>query len=395
MKDLKFIAALSFSLIFPSVGQVYKYFHILGLLLYVVGVPLTLIILKKYFLRRFFRVIDFKKAWLLFGATFLFLIALFFIIYPIVDSGVIGGGSDTDDALDVAVSSLLSGHYPYYARNYLDNEVTQLPGKIFLAIPFVLLGRSAYQNIFWIAALFVFLTIFFKDPRHSLILIWVLLFLSPGVMQAFLTGSAMLANGIYIMIFTLLLYRSASGSKSPNPACFAYAVLLGIGLSSAINFLLIAPVLFAGLARQRGIKCAIQLLSVSLLTFLAVTTPFYLFDPAHFPPFTTTNVFKWTRPVVPHARLVMPLICAAFSLFIAARCKGRSEENLLVGCAFTQLIPITLLMGIVVFVLRDMDKLPLFGYGLIFVFFMAPALWLRLISREGLFKSFTANEISY
>jgi len=80
----------------------------------------------------------------------LLLIAAFIVLYPVARSGLFGPGSDRDDALNVALQALLSGHYPYYAQTYLGNPPTPMPGALLLALPFFALGTSAWQNLFWL-----------------------------------------------------------------------------------------------------------------------------------------------------------------------------------------------------------------------------------------------------
>ena len=79
-----------------------------------------------------------------------------------------GKGSDADDALNLAVNELLHGRYPFYARTYLDNPVANLPGTIFLAVPFALLGNSAYQNFFWLMVFFIAVSLSVRSWRLGL-----------------------------------------------------------------------------------------------------------------------------------------------------------------------------------------------------------------------------------
>jgi hypothetical protein len=76
-------------------------------------------------------------------------------LYPHVNTHIPGHGSDSDDALVVGVRLLLHGHYPYYGRTYLGNEISDFPGQLLMAVPFVLLGSVALQNVFWLGAFFV------------------------------------------------------------------------------------------------------------------------------------------------------------------------------------------------------------------------------------------------
>ncbi len=73
----------------------------------------------------------------------------FAVVYPIADSGVVAGGSDRDEALDIAVEELLNGRYPYHRRTEVSGphalggtRISPLPGSFLLATPFVLFGAS-------------------------------------------------------------------------------------------------------------------------------------------------------------------------------------------------------------------------------------------------------------
>jgi hypothetical protein len=70
------------------------------------------------------------------------LILLFGLIYPSASSGKFGGGSDRDEALNIAVNELLKGEYPYYERTYVSgrphetgmdgNMISPFPGELFM-----------------------------------------------------------------------------------------------------------------------------------------------------------------------------------------------------------------------------------------------------------------------
>src|SRR2546426_7380654 len=79
-------------------------------------------------------------------------LALFIVLYPMADSGLLGPGSDRDDALNVALQTLLVGHYPYGATTYLGNPPTPMPGALILALPFSFLEtvrcRISYGFLF-------------------------------------------------------------------------------------------------------------------------------------------------------------------------------------------------------------------------------------------------------
>ena len=82
------------------------------------------------------------------------LVAVFAVGVPVSANLVLGVGSDRANALDVALSELAGGRYPYAATTYLQNPITPLPGALVLAAPFrFLLGTAAWQNVAWTALL--------------------------------------------------------------------------------------------------------------------------------------------------------------------------------------------------------------------------------------------------
>ena len=81
--------------------------------------------------------------------------AAYALVYPVANTHAPGAGSDDDDALNVATHALFRGGFPYAVRTYLGNAVHHLPGAFVLASPFVLLGTSALQNLFWLPVFFV------------------------------------------------------------------------------------------------------------------------------------------------------------------------------------------------------------------------------------------------
>jgi uncharacterized membrane protein len=60
-----------------------------------------------------------RTTWLLVILTFVVLTAAVVVIYPIANSGIVGGGSDVDDGLSLGVRELWAGRYPYTARAHI------------------------------------------------------------------------------------------------------------------------------------------------------------------------------------------------------------------------------------------------------------------------------------
>lgn len=77
-------------------------------------------------------------------------VTAFAVLFPHFNSQLPGHGSDRDDALNTAIAAVLHGEYPYARTTYLGNPITPLPGAL-LALPFWLLGNSAFQAVAWLA----------------------------------------------------------------------------------------------------------------------------------------------------------------------------------------------------------------------------------------------------
>src|SRR5690348_5285103 len=137
MKTPRFVSPgtlliLALSLVVPSVGAVQKYTGLPGLAGYTAAVVVALVVGYRYVIPWLVSALSARRVAWLAGATFLALVVIFAIVYPIANSGVVGGGTDRDEALNIAVQELLSGRYPYYPKTYLQAPISPLPGSILL-----------------------------------------------------------------------------------------------------------------------------------------------------------------------------------------------------------------------------------------------------------------------
>jgi hypothetical protein len=333
-------------LLVPSLAVVQKFSGLAGVVAYAAVV--SLVFLAGY--RRGFRIFmsrisESAVPWLA-AATFLGLVAIFFVVYPLADAGIVGGGSDRDEALNIATTELLHGHYPYYERTYLGHLITPMPGALLLAIPFVLIGNSAYQNLFWLSVFFLSARSFLKDGRLALLLLWTILALSPVVLDALVTGSDYLANSLYVMLFVVWMVSATSRSNHSVAQLVALAVLLGIGFSSRLNFATILPLVFSALVVVAGWKTALKYFAVTCATSVAITLPFYLYDPQGFSPLlTSASKLGAFQSVAPFVNIIVPLVTGVISLALAAQSANRDLTTMLRNCAIVLVFPI--LCGIV------------------------------------------------
>ena len=313
------IVGLALSLSIPSLAILQKYFHIVGVIAYIAIVFIALYLLTKYryLIAKLASKASTRQIYGLAAITFLILLITFFLIYPKAGSRTYGHGSDCDDAINIATTRLLHGQYPYYFRTYLGNAVSPLPGSLILAIPFVLLGNSAYQNIFWLLMFFIAMKFYLEDERSALLLLWIILALSPVVLHQIVTGIDYLSNSLFIMLFIMWLVKSTARTEPGNWKIIIPAILLGIGFSTRANFLLLLPLIFFALTKTAGWQKAILYTGIICFTFALVTFPFYLYDPKSFSPLLTKYQLKQFESIIPYIDLIIPLITGIIALLLA------------------------------------------------------------------------------
>jgi hypothetical protein len=334
------LIACAFWLAFPSIGTVLKYLGVPGLVAYAAVVLAALWVIRAWVLPRLTSYLTERQALVLGAVTLLGLIAAFVWLHPMVDVIRPGHGSDRNEALNLATAELLHGRYPYYPRTHLGNPISPLPGSLLLAAPFVWLGDSAYQTFAWLAVFFVAARHQLRDSRPALLLAWVALALSPVVVQEIVTGGDLLANSIYVLVFILALLRRPERSSA-----WLYAVLLGIGLSSRANFLLLLPLVSSALAQRVGWGRALKLTAASCATFAVVTVPFYLADPRGFSPLHTMHKFDAASSSFPFGGVVVLLLDAALAVTLSLRRWSSSRGAFLRTCATVLALPVVCMVA--------------------------------------------------
>jgi hypothetical protein len=325
------------------------------------------------------------------AATFLALVVIFAIVYPIANSGVVGGGTDRDEALNIAVQELLSGRYPYYPKTYLQAPISPLPGSILLAMPFVLLGNSAYQNIFWLGAFFFVVAWYFNDRRVALLLLWTVLALSPLFWQEFVTGGDLLANSLFICVFTILMAKTHLEPHFKPWQRIAAALLLGVGLASRLNYMLILLPICSSLWQSRGWRVAVAYTALACLTAALIALPFYFYDPAGFSPLHTFRKVDQFSALLPFAGSLIVILAGLAALLLALR-PLRGGAAFFRACALPQAIPIA--AGLVFYALARRLDYTFPGYGFSFLWFGVLAAWLQMDQTHVLYSHPDALETS-
>jgi len=247
-------------------------------------------------------------------ATLAVLAVVFVLVYPHANTHVPGRGSDRDDAADLGARALLHGHWPYYGRTYLGNPVSQLPGLLLLAAPFVALGHSAYAAFFWLPVLFGLLWLLRGDPKAPLLLLWLVLVASPVLVRELVTGGDLIANTVSVMLGTYLVGVALSDGR--RVWLVGASLFLGFVLSSRLNFLFVLPPLLVLAWRRSSVETAGAVLTLVAAGFCAVTLPFYL-GHRSFPPFSASDLLRGFDGAVPGGQWLVIAVGIGLSVVLA------------------------------------------------------------------------------
>lgn len=308
------VISLCTCLILPSIHTVHKYLGSLGLTIFIVLGCIFILLLCVYGIEIIMKTVSERVSLGLSGSIFILLIALFTTLYPYADNGSIGGGSDRDDALNIAASKLWETGYPYNSLTNLENPITPSPGAILLSLPFALLGNAAYQNFFWIVVSYFAAIKFLKDSRLALIFLAAVT-MTPVTLIQLVTGGDLVTNTLYILVPIMLLLRSDTRDPKTLKKTIPLAVLLGIGLSSRANYLLLIPLLAGVFLFDKDWKTVLVYLIIPILTFLIVTVPFYLINPEGFSPMHTIEKLPSTSTIFPSA-ITIPVSALIITLLL-------------------------------------------------------------------------------
>ena len=335
------VLILALLIAFPSTGFVQKYAGLPGVAAYV-AIVIGLVFLTTASVKRL-------APWLVRHFRVLVAVAVaglaagFVVLHPFEDGRGPGKSSDRNEGLEIAVNRMVNGETPYYPSNPQAGPLSVLPGSIVLAGPFAALGNSGYQNVFWLGAFLIAASRFFKDQALGLYLLAVPLALSLAAQYEFVSGGDLIANGIFVAIFFLCALEAWSQPASSIWLRVLTALLLGVGLASRANFILLVPLFSATVWRMAGLRKAIAATSLVVVAMASITLPFYLHDPAGFTPLLTRQKLTFADQVVPWASKAMigvTLLTAIVSACVLLR--HRPGDPLIAffrGCAVVTLAP--------------------------------------------------------
>jgi hypothetical protein len=368
-RDLWILALL---LAFPSTGFIQKYTGMPGVAAYVAGV-IALVFMTAHLTRSIAPWLDLHFRSLAVLAIAM-MAAGFVVLHPLEDDRGPGKSSDRDEGLEMAVTRLAGGETPYYPSNKVAGPLSVLPGSILLASPFVALGNSGYQNVFWLAVFLFAAAMFFNNKATALWLLAVPLALSVAAQYEFISGGDLIANGIFVALFFLFALNSWGNATSPAWQRWIACLLVGVALASRANFLLLYPLFGAAIWRLAGMRKAMLTSSIASLATAALILPFYLNDPAAFSPLGSRNKLATMDHALPWASttIIATTILSAMAASLWLLIQRRTEVGVAFfrGCTLVTLMP---MLGAVL-VSSWISGHPDFGimkdrFGLMYVFF--------------------------
>ena len=378
------VFGLAVFLLAPSFDTGLKYFGVAGVFIFFLTGTLLVFAADRYVVPSFQRIVSERTADILALVTLAVLIAFTVVVYPMANTGRFGSGSDADDALVVAVGELLRGHYPYTPSTYLGNPISPMPGAVIFAIPFVVLGAIHLQNIFWLAVFFMVFRRLENSSTSALGVIWAMLVFSPTLLQNIVTGADYASNSIYILVLMWILIRSLSDPGSAAWKRVIPAILLGVALSSRSTFMLVMPLLLSVLVQIAGWKNAVKHLAISGVTFLAVTLPFWLYDPTGFAPLRVqSEKLKGIEDILPYAGIIIPGVTSLLAVGLSFQDMKADTARFFRNCALVQLFVLFFTSAVYSVKLGHVDFfIQQSGYGMFSLIFGATAFWMYLYNER-------------
>ena len=298
-----------------SVGQLTKYFNENAVFFLLAGVLGIAAILSGLRWLQSGRRAHIHWAW--FAVFWVTMVALYAVLYPIAQSHIYGPGSDGEDALRIAASQMLQHHFPYYLHTYLGNAITPMPGALMLAVPFLLIGRVSLQNPVWLAFFIFFCVRFFRFRSTALAFLLVILLAGVDVMDDFVVGYDYSINTLYICVAVFFFLRTFEEDEKRWQHILA-GVFLGVTLSSRVVYVVIPPLVLAYMLQHgKGTIASLRSFVLPILTAIAITVPYYLYDPAHFSPLFVNGKLNFLPP---EYAIILIFMLPALALLIA--CTG-------------------------------------------------------------------------
>lgn len=225
-----------------------------------------------------------KKGKLLFFITVFFFFSITIVINVLIDGNSLN--VDRWSAMEVSIAGIFDGKYPYMQSDHMNGRSSNLPGLLFMGIPFYLLGNIGFLQSF---TFLLFAYTLNRTMNHYKSKILGLLFLITSLFYLWevYVKSDLMSNFIIILCFIVLWYKKYGDKEFKHP------FLLGI-LSSFVLFtrlISIIPIsifLFKEFSkssiRKKTVFLTSSILTVSILSIIALKDcpswdVFYTYNP--------------------------------------------------------------------------------------------------------------------
>jgi hypothetical protein len=311
----------------PSTAIILKYTGLPGLIFLPLAGLSAIIVLTAILCRR---TVDLSARWLV-GAGAL-AVLLFALLHPLARSGLLGPGSDREDGLNVALHALVHLHDPYSTTSFLGHQLNPMPGALILALPFYLIGNSAFQNLFWVPVFLWRTQSWFGTTTAALWCGSIFIVGCPASLRDFVTGGDYLINALYVIIAMDLVFVSLHNDRRWYR--YAAAIFLSVAISSRPNYLIAVPVLAGTIFQSRGWRRTVEFLVLVGLGYVALNGPLYYHGLSQLPILRVADKMS-DIPSSIHAPLVVPAIgaligfCSFFLRMDRARVFGLTALSLL------------------------------------------------------------------
>ena len=152
---------------------------------------------------------------------------VFFILLMFINLKIDGESLNVDrwSALEVLISSILEGKYPYAVLDHLDNTTSNLPGLFFIGLPFYLLGGVDLLQPF----MFLFLSLFViysKIKNDEKVFIFLLILMAPSYFWEIIAKSDLMSNCILLLIFISFWQQKYKNDLFKNESLLAFLLAL-------------------------------------------------------------------------------------------------------------------------------------------------------------------------
>ena len=237
-----------------------------------------------------------------------FFIVLLFFSFSIVLNILIDGNNlnvDRWSAMDVSISAILDGKYPYMQLDHLNGRSSNLPGLILIGLPFYLLGNVGYLQSFTFL-LFAYTLHKTINNYKAKILGILLLISSLFYLWEVFVKSDLMSNFIIILCFITLWYKKYNNQELKKP--FLLGVLTSfVFFTRLVSIIPLIIFLFNAFIKSSVLKKILfmisSILTISILSFIVLKNC------------PSLNVFKNYNPFSLQNRQ-LPLIISVIMIII-------------------------------------------------------------------------------